>query len=207
MSNSSFDPNNQTSEIELTALLYLSNELSEAEFNQFEDLLVSSQAAREVLADSVELIQSTYACQDSLQPSTSLRPKRSASYHDSLKSKLGWISVGVAACLVGVFSVSSFFPNQNQIDPSTTTASHSSADTDQLAQLWIDYTQNPDHLANADRDPILDLNSDLDFTDEIAFDTDMEQLTSTPPDWMLAAFTSTDDSDMEMGETSEEMIP
>ncbi|PHR94991.1 MAG: hypothetical protein COA78_31055 [Blastopirellula sp.] len=217
MSNSSFDPQNQNAEIELTALLYLSNELSEAEVHQFEELLAKSQPAREILANSIEMIQATYACQDSPQLSTTLRSNRSEHQYDSLKSKLGWISVGVAACLVGVFSIGSFFPQTTPINPVVTTVSQNSVETDQLAELWINFTQNQDGLAYADRDPILDLNTDLELIDEIAFedesmefDTDNLQSTLAPPAWMFAAFTSIEESsdiDMEMGETTEEMIP
>jgi hypothetical protein len=106
------------------AYRYIANEMSSQEQSDFELLLADDQAAREAVAQAVELTQTIYAAELFSSPhaishnSVADSPAASAAVEPapiSLRSRnwlvpVGWITVGAVACLALVLSVPQLIP-------------------------------------------------------------------------------------------------
>ena len=167
------------SDLAWQAFRYISDEMSSAERDQFEELLAVDQRAREEVAQAVELSQAVALAQDAVVlPS----PWATVSSWQIWSSRVRWMLVGTAACLLVVGVIKLMQPSDDML------ATRPSAATQSLAAAWVD----SQHLAEDADLASLDVSEQ-----ESAADDDVEDLTAIDdaiaadelavPGWLLAA--------------------
>jgi hypothetical protein len=162
----------QAEQLDWEAFRYITEEMTSVEIEAFEQRLATDQAAREAVAEAVELTQAIASCEhDSVSVATRERtPTRAA--------RLAWMTLGALACLMLITAVQTWKPNGNApIDPP-------SAASNQLAELWSkarDESQEDDWQAGwfTESEDTTSLDSAKEHEDVTA-----------APSWMLAAVSS-----------------
>ncbi len=177
-------------DLDWQAFRYISDEMSEAEVDQFEALLGEQQAAREAVADAVELL----CALSRLRPAAERAPQRASR---RWMQPVAWLIPIAAACLLAAFFA------YHSVRQGPHVPGFEPAELDSLAKAW---TSNA--LSGAD-EPTADQSdeSDLDLSemyaafeldDEFAaFTAEGDESTLLPPQWMMAAVRTDVDSETE----------
>lgn len=167
-------------DLDWQAFRYISDEMSEAEMDQFEALLGEQQAAREAVADAVEL----WCALGRLRPAAERAPQRA---NRRWMQPAAWLIPIAAACLlVAFFAYQSVrqAPHVPGFEP---------AELDSLARAWTSNALSSADEPTAERSDESDLDLSETFTafelDEefAAFTAEDDVTTLSPPQWMMAA--------------------
>ena len=168
------------------ATRYLLDELDMAERAAFEERLASDERAPLALAEAVELHAALrlYGAEETLASvagqGAMLAPARRTEWLDGVgRPAVGWIAVGVAACLAVMLV--------GRLAPSGQDASASASSVDQLAIAWAQTTseQGVPFDALTSDDSNADDELDLDGQSLAALDLPVDH--ATTPSWMYAA--------------------
>lgn len=192
-----------TDDLLLQATRYVLEEMDATERDQFEQLLLEDQPAREAVASAVELLVATQAAREAVADRPMPRgPVSLPSVYSS--HRLVWWMSAAAACLLvaAVLTIAS-----RRLPPEGDIAQVTPTDTDQpeihqandqdagkgLAQVWARSLADEPDRANIDRGLWWDMEIAADLTEGGArFEGDdaaenEDELALAPPSWMLTA--------------------
>lgn len=139
-SSNNSSPSNSSDNLDWFAFQYLSNELSEQESLDFEELLAQNQAAREALATAVQLI----AGLKSIEPTPALNSQSAVTLPPAFKPRSSLSSRtqkwAVISCAVAVLLVTSFLLTESSFrgttNPQTAQTEPSQDDMKHVLGLW-----------------------------------------------------------------------
>jgi hypothetical protein len=166
--------NTQPTDLQWTAFQYISGDLNPDEAAGFESLLETNQAAREAVAEAVELGHIT---SKALLQTMKKEPLQLASGSHKGWSQVAWMSCGAALCLLFVLLIQPVQLFNLLADRGVNQAIRSTTESPELALAWA---QTRDTVTADDSAEVSDGNAARDSEqlpeDEIA-----------TPSWMLAA--------------------
>jgi len=171
-------------DLDLLAFQYLTNELSDCDYESFERQMEHDQEAREALARVVQITQTLGAVQRScpITPASISPPVLQPAVR---WQRATWAIGAIAACLALLLGYQTWQNSNTNTDRSVTSNSTATrnADSPQLAFAWLEAV---DELAISGDETVV--GSPLE-SEEVAADERFEDESSQydAPDWMLAA--------------------
>lgn len=174
-------------DLDWLAFCYATGEANEQQAAQFEDLLATSQAAREALARAVQLSEvicqaEAVAGRASVQglPTPALKPRRELKFAGGMLVPL-FSAATAMALLLGAY----WLRNGNSLfELGKMGPGNSPTDTTQLASAWIEHSSNAFDLYGSTTSDELDLGG------ESATPSSDDLASNNPPSWMTAGLAS-----------------
>jgi hypothetical protein len=168
------------------AFRYVAGELDGPELDCFEMLLAEDQAAREAVAQAIELSQATAAALDHspVRRAGSVNSLHSVSLNkdedgrignSSYVNRLAWLAAALAACVLVAIGLGQW---------SKTPASSAAANSDALAVRWSEVRADQQALWMDDGDTAAAYS---DWAENVDSSDQQQESIAVAPEWMLAA--------------------
>ena len=179
-------------DLDWQAFRYVAGEMTEGEFDRFEEQLALDQSAREAVAEAAHLAQ-TIALTESQQPLT-LRPAVAAGSGKRLAQTAVWMGFGAAVCLAimvsaGWLDFSADAPVASR-GSSRDGSQHPAMADDEATRLAISWIETKDVLTdqtNDAQDSLIDLLGAVE-DEVIALEmTGADDIEAETPSWLLLA--------------------